>query len=368
MQAILDHDMNESSSVVSRKWTAKQKSNSKRIIAPPTSDDYSQRTVDQLKLECTQRKLDVAKGTNKEGRVNVLNMYDQNTATVTSLINSQRVIHRKKSKSDPEERRKAGTMLRLVNVLFSDELFEEFMSTGDRLTRKQLDEGGNKFWSRVADEFNAAKTEYDKLISNDDRIVELDPSDGGILSATKLSTLWKELSGLFAKAVAKSKVSGEHSSSFWDFCNKRVDVYYLHLDTEERNAGREFCSSNLFEHDEFDSIDNEHKPAMVCTPSKRKQSSSPVVKHDDIIASIAKSVSILAESDQKQSARESCFGSISRLEASIERVTKRITAIETEITELEQKGLDMTEALGDRKRLKLHHRQLEIKLEETEHA
>ncbi|KAH9111946.1 hypothetical protein AeMF1_013629 [Aphanomyces euteiches] len=368
MQSLLDHGSNGNATAVSRKWTATQKTDSKRKVAPPTSDDYSEWTVDQLNLECTQRKLDVAKGTNKEGRVNVLNMYDENTAAVTALVHNQRVGHRKMSKANPDDRRKAGSMLRLVNVLFSDELFEEFMSTGDRLTRKQLDEGGHKFWTRAADEFNAAKPEYDLLLSNDDRVSALDPSDGGILSATKLCMLWKELSSLFANAVAKSKVSGQYSSSFWSFCDKRVDDYYLHLATEARNAGREFCSSNLFVQDEFDSIDKEDMLTLDSTPSKRKRSSSPAVKQDEIMATIAKSVTMLAESDQKHSARETCFESITRLETSIERVSKRLVAIESELHELERSGHDAADLLDDRKRLKLHQRQLELKLEEIEKA
>ncbi|KAH9095911.1 hypothetical protein Ae201684P_010121 [Aphanomyces euteiches] len=368
MQALLDDDSTENAPLVSRKWTATQKPNSKRVIAPPTSDDYSHWTVDQLKLECTQRKLDVAKGTNKEGRVKVLNMYDQNTAAVTALINSQRIVHRKRNQGDADDRRRAGSMLQLINVLFSDSIFEEFMGTGDRFTRKQLDEGGHKFWATVADELNSANLEYDKLIAYDASVTELHPSDEGILSAVKLSTMWKELSGQFAKPVAKSKVSGEHSSSFWDFCGKRIDVYYLHLATESRNAGREFCSSNLFEDDEFDSIESEYKPASNCTPSKRKRMSTPVAKQDEMIAAIAKSVSILAESDQKQAVRNSCFASISRLEASIERVSKRILAIESELNDLELNGQDTTEISKDRERLIQHRRLLEMKLEQIEQS
>lgn len=152
-------------SFVSRKWSAIQKPNSKRMIPAPISDDYSLWTVEQLKLECTNRKLDVAKTTNKEGRVKVLQLYDENKAAVTAMIGEQRQVSRNKKGWTVDDRRAAGSMVRLVNVLFSDCVFGEFMSSGDKLTRSQLDEGGNKFWLKVADEFNADKAEYNSHIA-----------------------------------------------------------------------------------------------------------------------------------------------------------------------------------------------------------
>jgi hypothetical protein len=50
----------------SSKWSAKQKADSKRFVVPPSSADYKDWTVDQLKLECTAQKLSVVKNTKKE--------------------------------------------------------------------------------------------------------------------------------------------------------------------------------------------------------------------------------------------------------------------------------------------------------------
>ncbi|KAF1784841.1 hypothetical protein GQ600_24718 [Phytophthora cactorum] len=46
-----------------------QKPDSKRSVFPPTSEEYIEWTVDQLKLECTGRKLSVFKNTKKDDRV-----------------------------------------------------------------------------------------------------------------------------------------------------------------------------------------------------------------------------------------------------------------------------------------------------------
>ncbi|KAH9114989.1 hypothetical protein LEN26_000969 [Aphanomyces euteiches] len=98
-------------------------------------------------------------GTIKEGRVQVLRLYDENTAAIEALVGNQQISHRKQEEKDPDDRRTEGSMFRLVNVLFSDLLFEEFMSSGDMLTRMQLEDGGNKSWVKVAEECNTDKPE-----------------------------------------------------------------------------------------------------------------------------------------------------------------------------------------------------------------
>ncbi|ETM00180.1 hypothetical protein L917_03067, partial [Phytophthora nicotianae] len=61
---------------------------------PPssTSDDYSTWTwtVDQQKLECTSRKLSVAKNTNKAARVAILQGYDESQTGMELLLENQR--------------------------------------------------------------------------------------------------------------------------------------------------------------------------------------------------------------------------------------------------------------------------------------
>lgn len=115
---------------------------------PPTSDDYDDWTVDQLKLECMARQFNLAKNTKKSVRVEILNSYDRNKDAVEMLVDNQRSQVRKPGRSgddDEDDRRTPHCIIRLINVLFSDAYFNAFMSSGDRLTRPQLDEGGLAF-------------------------------------------------------------------------------------------------------------------------------------------------------------------------------------------------------------------------------
>ncbi|EEY67292.1 uncharacterized protein PITG_04286 [Phytophthora infestans T30-4] len=109
-------------------------------------------------------------------------------------------------------------MFRLLNVFFSDRFYEALLATGNQLSREEIDQGGSSFWTDVA----AGITASFKMVH----------------SAAKLKRMWKEVSSKFAKAEAKSKVSGQGSHHFWDFCGGRADVYYLDQWCEHRQGGR----------------------------------------------------------------------------------------------------------------------------------
>ncbi|ETO65237.1 hypothetical protein F444_17421 [Phytophthora nicotianae P1976] len=128
----------------SSKWAVAAPLDSrKRTIRPPTSDSYGDWTLDQLKLES----------------------WDSNREAVQALVVRQR--KRSKGVSEEEERRSAGCMFRLINVLFSDRFFDSFLTSGNLLPRDVLDDGGSTFWFDVANAFASDTTEYDTLISGD---------------------------------------------------------------------------------------------------------------------------------------------------------------------------------------------------------
>ncbi|KAF1781887.1 hypothetical protein GQ600_19479 [Phytophthora cactorum] len=82
----------------SSKWIAQQKAGRKGTIPPPTSDDYTHYTMDQLMLEL---------------------------------------------------RRLKHCPYRLLSVLFSEEFFDRFITSGDTLTLAELDDGGRVFWDNL---------------------------------------------------------------------------------------------------------------------------------------------------------------------------------------------------------------------------
>ncbi|OWY93634.1 hypothetical protein PHMEG_00036898 [Phytophthora megakarya] len=91
------------------------------------------------------------------------------------------------------------------------------------------------------------------VISDDGVFKGIDASVHMSHSAVKLKRMWKEVSSNFARAEAGSNVSGQGSHDFWDFCDRRADVFYLTRWCDHRQTGREFCSANVYSDDEDDS-------------------------------------------------------------------------------------------------------------------
>ncbi|RLN46980.1 hypothetical protein BBJ28_00010039 [Nothophytophthora sp. Chile5] len=252
LELLLKTKGNMADDATSSKWTVIAALDPrKRMVPPPTSDDYALWTLDQLKLECTARKLNVVKNTRKQERVMLLRAYDANKEGVKVLLQRQR--KRSQRTSEEEQRRTSGCMFRLLNVLFSLLFFDRFLSLGNLLRRDELDEGGTTFWIDVTTAFCADTTEYDSLISDDAVFEGVDPSVHVAHSSDKLKRMWKEVASKFARAEANSKVSGQGSNDFWEFCDGNAAVYYLDRWCDHRRAGREFCAANIYSGDEDDS-------------------------------------------------------------------------------------------------------------------
>ncbi|KAF4129257.1 hypothetical protein GN958_ATG21521 [Phytophthora infestans] len=177
----------------SLKWTvAEPQTARKRPIITPTSDNYDNWTLEQIKNGITARKLSVRK--------------------------------RAKGQSEEETKRTKGCMFRILNILFYYSFFPSILETGHQLRMDEPDQGGSIFWIDVATAFS---------------------TDNG--------EMWKEVSSNFARAEAGSKISGHNSHYFWEFCNGRADAYYWDRWCEHRQSGREFCAANLYSDDEDDS-------------------------------------------------------------------------------------------------------------------
>ncbi|ETK85026.1 hypothetical protein F441_10365 [Phytophthora nicotianae CJ01A1] len=131
----------KTAATVSSKWTVTINLTAlKRPVNPPTSEDYSEWSLDQLKLECTARKLNVVKNTKKVDRAMILDAWDANKGSVEALLLRQQ--QQTKGGGGVEYKRTKGCMFRLLNVLFSDHFFEAFLATGNQLSREEIDQGG----------------------------------------------------------------------------------------------------------------------------------------------------------------------------------------------------------------------------------
>ncbi|POM78398.1 Hypothetical protein PHPALM_4073 [Phytophthora palmivora] len=128
------------------KWTVNVSFDSrKRLIQPPTSDDYKDWSLDQLKLECTARSLNVAKNTRKDERVKILNAWDANKDGLEALPSRQR--KRAYSGRGEDDKRTKGCM---------------FL--------------GSALWMDVTEAFSSATDEFDRIISDDAVFEDIDAS------------------------------------------------------------------------------------------------------------------------------------------------------------------------------------------------
>ncbi|KAF4138616.1 hypothetical protein GN958_ATG12191 [Phytophthora infestans] len=185
---------------VSSKWTVTiDLTTLKCPLRPPTSKNYNEWSLDQLKLECTARKKNVIQSTKKDDRAMILDAWD-------------------------------------------------------------IDQGGSSFWSHVAAAFGDDTSEFNTVISSEAMFEGIDASFSLVHSAAKLKRMWKEVSGNFASAEVKSKVSGQGN------------VYYLDRWCEHRGDGREFCAANIYAADEDDST-KEGQPSKQTVNRKRRKSS-----------------------------------------------------------------------------------------------
>ncbi|GMF44528.1 unnamed protein product [Phytophthora fragariaefolia] len=154
---------------VSANWTVKEAGG----ITPPTSDDYGTWTVEQLRKECTSRKLRLSRKTSSADRVKHLTEFDAvHLAIVGTVMGSQTP-----GGADGQPLSK-HCIFRLVNVLFSDVFAARFAETGNTPTRQQLDvsdvNATSSFWRDVGSEFNTNRADYNQVMSTHARFENID--------------------------------------------------------------------------------------------------------------------------------------------------------------------------------------------------
>ncbi|KAE8991135.1 hypothetical protein PF011_g18065 [Phytophthora fragariae] len=231
------------------KWTVTEELLRKRKnpVTPPSSDDYKDWLLEQLRLECTARRLNVKKNTCKVDRMQLLTAYDSNKSGVELLLQRQRNNLRRE---DQEEEKRTKN------------------ASGDQLSRSDFDRGGSTFWRDVAVAFAASDIEFDSLISDDAVFEDVDPSQFMVHSTAKLQCMWREVIGNFAH------------------------VYNLDRWCAHRRAGREFCAANLYPEDDDDSQKEGMCKGNTGNRKRRKTSNT------DTLASLAESVAQIVAHDQ----------------------------------------------------------------------
>lgn len=125
----------------------------------------------------------------------------------------------------------------LINVLFSDEFAEKFATIGNMADRQTLDRGAaandKEFWKEVQDAFvHPWETDYGNLLVRDgDEIMEANRHiDPGVIVEhdwKKLRSMWKQTNADYKAALTRFTLSGTHDDNFYNFCNGKLDAYYL---------------------------------------------------------------------------------------------------------------------------------------------
>ncbi|KAF1788457.1 hypothetical protein GQ600_14981 [Phytophthora cactorum] len=133
----------------------------------------------------------------KEDRVAILQAYDESKGAVKLLLEKQRLGKPSNTNSESDDTAEPVTAY---------EFFERFISSGDQLTRKELDEGGSRFWEQIVASFISVCDTYDSLVSDLPLLHGICPDQITVHSATKLQAMWKDVHRAFYKAEARNKV------------------------------------------------------------------------------------------------------------------------------------------------------------------
>ena len=131
---------------------------------------------------------------------------------------------------------------RLLNILFSDKFAEGFSQLGNVASRSELDSGkvanNQLFWEGVQEAFQGQDPTIDNLRFDDDEVLQelhyidftkIVPHDW-----KKLRSIWKQINSHYKESLGRFTQSGTHSSNFFDFCEGRLETYYLRRHLEAR--------------------------------------------------------------------------------------------------------------------------------------
>jgi hypothetical protein len=193
--------------------------------------EFKELSSKQLRTICSRLNLKGVKNVKKQDMVDRLIIAHKNWNNYKTLQNR---------KQDTAPRKQVQCSFRLLNILFSDEFATPFASLGDAATRQSLDIGtaGNDeaFWVEVQKAFVTYHENYDVLLFHDAIFssIEINPGDIVHHDWKKLRSIWKALNAEYKATLTRYTISGTHESDFYDFCNGKLDVYYLRKHLEQR--------------------------------------------------------------------------------------------------------------------------------------
>ena len=152
-------------------------------------------------------------------------------------------------------RKEIQCTFRLLNLLFSDAFAEDFGNLGNVASRQLLDNGtaanDQHFWTRVQTEFVSSETPtVCNLSFTDDPVFankqhQINPAKVVRHDWKKLRLIWKGLNADYKAALTRYTVSGTHEQNFFQFCNGKLDTYYLRRKLDEKPQLNDTVAANL---------------------------------------------------------------------------------------------------------------------------
>jgi hypothetical protein len=213
---------------------------------------WKQLSSKQLRTICSQLAIRSVKNAKKQEMVDKICGVYANKKVMLALQEQQQ--DGGSSASLAKTRKEVQCSFRIINIIFSDAFADEFATLGNVATRQLLDSGGaandEHFWVRVHAAFLEPHPDYDELdfMSSDDVFSAQDHIDPGKIvkhNWKKLRSIWKGVNADYKAAYAKYTVSGTHDQSFYNFCNGKLDVYYLRKKLDQRPQLHETVNADL---------------------------------------------------------------------------------------------------------------------------
>ena len=178
----------------------------------------------QLRTICSRLNLKGVKNVKKQDMIDRL----------VKAYNNWKNYEMLKNRNNAAPRKQAQCSFRLMNILFSDAFADQFATIGDTATRQVLDTGtaasDEHFWYGIQKVFITPHEDYDQLLFQDDdhfSDCDIDPCIIVEHDWKKLRTIWKGVNAEYKAALTRYTLSGTHESEFYNFCNGKLDVYYL---------------------------------------------------------------------------------------------------------------------------------------------
>jgi len=248
--------------------------------------EWGELSSKQLRAICSKLNIKGVRNAKKPDMVQRISKTHKNRKAYSAMLSQA------DSKLSPEERdnrnirKQIQCPFRLMNVIFSDEFVEDFVSLGNASNRQLLDSGKaanqQHFWERVATAFLDPVDTYGMLHFMDDDVIEdhghIDPSNIVPHDWKKLRVIWKSINADYKAALNRFTQSGTHDNNFYAFCGGKVETYYLRKYLELRPNTNATVEADLPEDCAISSDGTQSVSRTGSTRKKKRATSSDLIE------------------------------------------------------------------------------------------